>query len=461
MKKHHLILVTTALFTLLFYNEGIGINLSFFALALLFLTIKQTANKTRLFKWLIATTILSATTFAWYGDTPSFFALAFSLIFLQFQSVDPQLKLIQTTGITIINMVTSLGRPLITSQWLPKTKINNDGVKKIIAYFLIPAIFLVLFFVIYSFGSDTFSSLFQYELDINVWNFILIFALGFYITFSYWNYFTPDYCKVLNSKLTNDFSVETHEQHKPTFSFLDENFERKSGEITFILLNFMLLIFIATYNYEQFFKIVDVSNLSTATHDRVNTVIISIIMAVAVIMFYFKGAFNFDKNAIVLKRLAKIWIGLNALLIISSAVKNSEYIFQFGMTYKRLGVYAFLALSFIGLIITLLKIQNKKTNAFLFNQMLMYVYGLLLVCAVFNWGNLITTYNIRVNKGVDPYFLCHLNFNDEARRTYFKENKLDATYSEDYKENDISRNQNTSFLSNNLYYLSIDKIKQS
>lgn len=460
MKKHQLILATTALFTFLFYNEDMGTNVFFFALALLFFTVKQTNQKTKLFKWFICTTILSAMSFAWYGDIASFFALAFSLIFLQFQSIDPQLKLIQSIGVVAINMVTSVGRPFITSQWVPKTKIDNDGIKKIIAYILIPSIFIVLFFVAYSFGSDTFSSLFQYELDVNVWQFTLIAALGFYITFSYWNYFTPNYCQGLNDKLANDFSAEIHEQHKPTFSFLDKNFERKSGEISLILLNFMLVIFIGTYNYEQFFKATDVANLSADTHDRVNAVIISIIMAVAVILFYFKGAFNFDKNAKVLKVLAKIWISLNAILIISSAIKNSEYILQFGMTYKRLGVYAFLGLAFIGLIMTLIKIQHKKTNAFLFNQMFLYVYGLLLVCAIFNWGNLITTYNISVNKGVDPYFICHLNFNDEARRTYFKENKLNAKYSEENKESNISRNQNTSFLSKNLYYSSIDKLKQ-
>lgn len=460
MKKHQLILGTTAIFSFLFYNENLGLNLSLFALALLFLTIRNAKNKTTLFKWFIATTLLSATAFAYYGDIASFFALSLSLIFLRFQSHDPQLKLIQTLPIVILNMITSIGRPLIFSQWFPKTKIDNNGAKKLIAYILIPIIFVTLFFIAYSFGSDTFSSLFHYELDLDFWHFIVISCLGFYISFSFWNYFTPNYCHTINSKLNNEFSSETIELTNPSFSFLDLDFERKSGEISLMLLNFMLVLFIGTYNYEQFFKVPDVTNLSAATHDRVNAVIISIIMAVALILFYFKGGFNFDAKAKLLKGLAKIWICLNGILIISSAIKNSEYILEFGMTYKRLGVYAFLTVTFIGLVITFLKIKNKKTNAFLFNQMFLYLYGLILVCAVFNWGNLITTYNISVNKGVDPQFISRLNFNDKARRAYFNENHLDGKYNEDSKEREISRNQNTTFLSKNLYYLSIEKIKQ-
>lgn len=460
MKKHQLIILTTAIFSLLFYNESLGINLAFFALSLLFITINQTKTKTTLFKWFIATTLLSVSAFAYYGDIASFFALSLSLIFLQFQSQDPQLKLIQTLPIVILNMVTSIGRPLIFSQWFPRTKIDNNVAKKIIAYILIPSVFLVLFFIAYSFGSDTFSSLFLYELDLDFWHFILISCVGFYISFSFWNYFTPNYCHTINSKLADKFSDQAKELNKGSFSFLDLDFERKSGEISLVLLNFMLVIFIATYNYEQFFKLQNITNLSAATHDRVNAVIISIIMAVAVILFYFKGGFNFDPKAKLLKALAKVWIGLNAILIISSAIKNSEYILEFGMTYKRLGVYAFLTITFIGLVITFLKIKNKKTNAFLFNQMFLYLYALVLVCAIFNWGNLITTYNISVNKGVDPQFISRLNFNDKARRAYFNENHLDGTYNEESKEREISHNQNTSFLSKNLYYLTIEQIKQ-
>jgi uncharacterized membrane protein len=214
----------------------------------------------------------------------------------------------------------------------------------------------------------------------------------------------------------------------------------------------LLLVFIAAYNYEQFFEVVKKSNLSSDTHERVTAVIFSIIMAVGVILFYFKGGFNFDEKAKNLKKLAKIWILLNAILILSTIIKNSEYVSFFGLTYKRLGVYAFLILAIIGLVISFIKITKQKTNAFLFNQMIWYFYGTILLCSFVNWGNLITNYNISVNKGVEPTFLSGLNFNDEVRRHYFLQNKLEGQYLEISREKEISQMQSRSFLSKALYY---------
>jgi uncharacterized membrane protein SirB2 len=218
------------------------------------------------------------------------------------------------------------------------------------------------------------------------------------------------------------------------------------------LLNALLLVFIVTYNYEQFFEVVKKSNLSSDTHERVIAVIFSIIMAVGVILFYFKGGFNFDEKAKNLKKLAKIWIHLNGILILSAIIKNSEYVSFFGLTYKRLGVYAFLILALIGLVISFIKITKQKTNTFLFNQMIWYFYGTILLCSFVNWGNLITNYNISVNKGVESTFLSGLNFNDEVRRDYFSQNKLEGQYIEISREKDISRLQSRTFLSKALYY---------
>ncbi len=445
MKKHHLILGCTAIFSLLFYKESIGINLAIFGLALAALVFMKFKRKSVLVKALFISSVLSCIAFGWYGDFVSFLALFFSLVFLQFQNETTKLKLIQSVPIIFINGITSFGRPLMFSQWLPQTKINNDGMKKIIAFGLIPILFLIVFFTAYSFASDTFSNLLDYELDLDFGPFILVVVLGFYFSFSYWNYWVPDYFHENSHKLNNDFSSESTQDVSPSFSFLEIDFERKSGEISLVLLNMMLLVFIVTYNYEQFFKEQSISELSSATHDRVNAVIISIIMAVGVILFYFKKGFNFDLKALFLKRLAKIWISLNALLIVSSAVKNSEYIIHFGLTYKRLGVYAFLIITLIGLGFTYYKIKNKKTNAFLFNQMTWCLYGLILLCSFFNWGNLITQYNIEANKGVDPVFLSDLNFNDEVRRVYFKANQLDGQYKESNREADIREYKNQSF----------------
>ncbi|MRX67830.1 protein of unknown function [Flavobacterium resistens] len=457
MKKHHIILVCSFIFLLLFYREDPGLNWSIFGLVLIgficyFFQDKFT-ERTHLI--LVITSVLSCLAFGWYGDAASFFAMAISILFLQFKTQDNKLKIVQVFPLIFLNGITSLGRIWIFKQWLPEKQIHNNFAKKLVAFVLIPAIFLGLFFVVYSFGSAHFSSLFtDYQLDIDVPQFLLLSIAGFYISFSFWNYWVPEVCYEKNELLDNEFKNIAEVKSQNTFSFLDLDFERKSGVITLGLLNLMLLVFIVTYNYEQFFEVVtaQASKLSADTHERVNSVILSILMAVGVIMFYFKGGFNFDKKATLLKTLSKIWIFLNGVLIVSTFVKNAEYVSFFGLTYKRLGVYAFLILAIIGLVYTFLKIAKQKTNAYLVNQMVWYFYGTVLLCSYVNWGNLITNYNISVNKGVTPQFLSSLNFNDDTRREYFQKNNLDGGKTEIQREELIDFYQNATFLSKAFYY---------
>lgn len=458
MKKYHLILACSLIFTLLFYNESVGVNLGIFGLLLtgLIYFFYRSRFTDHSYWALMIASILSCSAFAWYGDFVSFLALALSVIFLQFRTQETKLKIIQVFPLVFINGIASLGRIFMFSQWLPKREIKNDFAKKLIAYFIIPIVFVGLFFMVYAFGSDHFSAIFtDYTLDLNIFQVVLIALLGFYISFTFWNYWLPEICYDKNSLLDNDFSNEIRVSNQKTFPFLDIDFERRSGEITLLLLNVLLLVFIATYNYEQFFEDIDKSKLSSATHERVNAVVFSIVMAVGVILFYFKGSFNFDEKAKRLKQLSKIWILLNGVLILSTIVKNSEYVSFFGLTYKRLGVFAFLCLAIIGLFFTFLKITKQKTNAYLFNQMIWYFYGTILLCSFVNWGNLITNYNISVNKGVEPRFLSDLNFNDEARRDYFLLKNLDGESTEISREELISERQNESFLSKALYYETI------
>lgn len=455
MKKHHLIFVSSLIFTLLFYKESVGLNLAFFGIILLGFMSYNNKDK---FKekpncLLFVTSFLSCLAFAWYGDFVSFLALFLSLVFLQFRVQNQELKVIQVIPLIFLNGITSLGRILIFSQYLPERKINNQLAKKLIAYFVIPLLFLAVFFIVYSFGSNHFSSLFtDYYFDIDLWILTVISCLGFYISFTFWNYWIPEVCYEKNNLLDNNFDEEAKLQNQNTFSFLDIDFERRSGVITLVLLNCMLVVFIATYNYEQFFEEVKKTNLSSDTHERVNAVIFSIILAVGVILFYFKGGFNFDEKAKNLKQLAKIWIFLNTVLIVSAIIKNTEYVSHFGLTYKRLGVYAFLILAIIGLFYSFLKITKQKTNAYLFNQMLWYFYSLILLCSYINWGNLVTQYNLAVGKGVEVTFLRQLNFNHKLRDEYFLSKNIEDVWI-DY---DIQENEKNNFLSKKLYYKTLE-----
>lgn len=455
MKTHHYIFLTTALFVLLFYNQSPGLNLGILSVVYAVLTFFRTPlrNRSRTFMLLMVTTVLSGAAFAWYGDFPSFLAVVSSLLLLGFRSRHRRMKILLLIPVVIVNFFTSFCRVFSFDEWLPKR--NTSGLwQKILAFIFIPLVLVSVFFGIYAAGSDRFASLFtEWEPDVDLWQLFAVTALGFFIAFNYWNYAVERLIYKNNRMLENNF--REHEViPKPTYSFLDLDSERISGAVSLFALNILLVFFIITYNYEQFCEQVKTPvQLSEETHEQVNAVIISIVMSILVMMFYFKSWFNFDPKARFMKVLAKTWIILNALLIISAMLKNSEYIIHHGFTYKRLGVYAFLTLSLIGLVMTFIKIHLRKKNAFLFNTIAWYLYGTILICSYINWGGIITAENSKRRDFALNYHLTQINFSENQLLQYAAE-KQDSKLREEVIRK-IQSQPEENFFSWILYYENI------
>ncbi|WP_263601553.1 DUF4153 domain-containing protein [Chryseobacterium sp. PET-29] len=457
MKTHHYIFLTTLLFVIVFYDQNVGLNLGIIGIIYAVLTFFKTpkTNRTPTFIFLFITSVLSSIAFAWYGDFPSFLAVATSLLLLGYRSRNRRMKILLLVPVFVTNCFTEFFRILNFDGWLPKRNVSGLW-QKTLAFVIIPLILISVFFGIYSAGSDHFAGLFtNIELDINFWQLLAMIVLGFFIAFNYWNFAVERFIYKSNRLLDNNFG-EKDKIQKATYSFLDLDAERMSGVISLFALNILLVFFIVTYNYEQFYEFTKTPvKLSEETHERVNAVIISIIMSILVIMFYFKSSFNFDPKAGLMKILAKIWIFLNAVLVISAMLKNSEYIMNYGFTYKRLGVYAFLILALIGLFTTFIKIQKQKRNIFLFNTMAWYIYGVILVCSYINWGGIITSENMKRKDFNAEYHLREINFSEKPLLKYAGEKRNYLLKSEILELERVKFQQNEKFLSKVLYYQSL------
>lgn len=420
MRISQLIFFCTLIFVLFFYDEHPGFNVGLLGIILSVIVLLDTAprKRTPLFYGYFAASVLSSLAWSWYGDAASFFALAVSLLFLRLKSRNSHLRESMVIPIAFLSGLTFLYRIFLFDQWLP-TVDAGARVRRGIALVVLPAFFLLVFFIAYSLGSDTFAAVWsELRWDINIWEFLLLAALGFFLSFNFWNFFVSKNIIRLNAAMTDRFGHKLPVA-KPTYSFLDVETERKGGEISFVLLALLLLIFIGVFNYEQFFVVHKAAaELSAATHQRVFAVILSIVLAVLLVMFYFKSNFNFDPKAARLKVLAKIWVVLNVVLVLSAMMKNLEYIIDFGMTYKRLGVCAFLCLCLVGLWLTYHKISAQKTNDYLLNQMSRWFYVTLLLAGIFNWGAYATRYNVWAKKGTLSE-LRMLNYNHKILENRF------------------------------------------
>ena len=130
-------------------------------------------------------------------------------------------------------------------------------------------------------------------------------------------------------------------------------------------------------------------------HDGTDTLIISIIMAIAVILFVFRGFLNFFERNKWLKALAYLWITQNAILVITTANRNWWIIESSGLTRRRIGVYVYLLLCLVGLTTAFIKVMERKSNWFLFRKNAWVFYAVFIISCFINWDELIVNYNCK------------------------------------------------------------------
>ncbi|MCF3109738.1 DUF4173 domain-containing protein [Niabella sp. CC-SYL272] len=413
MKKNLVLFLGVAIFVALFYNREPGLNCSLFTLlawlAIVMTTKKENHNTT--FWWLTAALGIATGAFAWYGDPVSFLAVFASLAALTCKAHQPAIHVLLIPFAGAVNFISFLFRAPVLTGWLPVNGIfTATFYKKAIYYFLIPAALAAIFLVIYSFSSDLFQSFFYINWNADFLQIGFLTALGFFLMFCFVHYWAPSQLFLVNNKISDHFQ-EAYRFSLEDRQHPDAGFYRKSAEITFILLNILVLFFIVTYCVEQFGNKNTGGSLSSALHERVYLLIFSIVMAILVIMLFFKGGLNFDTKARLLRNSAYTWILLNLFLAGVVALKNNQYIEAYGLTFKRIGVYIFLLLCIAGLLFTILKIKNRKTNAFLAGRMLWVFYTTLIVGCVVNWSWIVTKYNLEHQPSFDIDYALSLPYN--------------------------------------------------
>jgi hypothetical protein len=147
-------------------------------------------------------------------------------------------------------------------------------------------------------------------------------------------------------------------------------------------------------------------------HQGVGTLIVSIVMAAALLVYVFRGNLNFFQQNQPLLLLAKAWIIQNLLLALTTALKNSWYIGSYGLTYKRIGVWVYLILVLIGLISTWIKISEKQTLWWMVKGNFRASIIVLLLVTAFPWVRIITWYNLEKAQITDNSYLLGLSLHN-------------------------------------------------
>jgi hypothetical protein len=163
------------------------------------------------------------------------------------------------------------------------------------------------------------------------------------------------------------------------------------------MLNLLLVIVNVsevTWLGEQYRK-VSAPEMSRHLHEGTGLLIISIILSMLVILYLFRKNLNFYPKNALLVRGSLVWIVQNGILGMNVALRNWFYISQYGLTYRRIGVFFFLVLVIAGLVILWIKIRGLKTTWYLVGKNAWSFYVAFLLLSVINWESLIASYNLR------------------------------------------------------------------
>lgn len=158
------------------------------------------------------------------------------------------------------------------------------------------------------------------------------------------------------------------------------------------------------------FDLNEVENLAKLVHTGTYMLIVSILLSMGILMYFFRKNLNFYFKNGLLKKLAYIWIFQNVILVISVVIRTYYYIAEHGLAYKRIGVLLFLTLTTYGLYSLFVKIKGHKSSFYLVRVNSWAVYAMLVFMACLNWDMLIVKHNIEKCKSAESKAKIDIGF---------------------------------------------------
>jgi len=410
----YLLLSATGAYSFLFYQQNAGINFLLFTIVLLAILVIKNKKLLSSNKWIWSAVLclVSATCVFLHSSALSIIGNVFSLLLLSAVSFNVATSSLFSFAFSCYSVISSVVYIIIDTISRFQLKSNESESKrgyKALATVIV-LVLSVLFFSMYKNSNPLFAENTKWiNLDFISIGWIFFTIAGFILMYAFLYHRTikPMETWENNLPLTNS-SFEQNEQTIKQFET-----ERYAGMLLFILLNVMLVILNLGDIQTLYFNggLPKGVTHSDFVHSGVGVIILSIVIATSLIMFLYRKEFTIVKNSKVLSAFVYLWIFQNVVMLSSTAFRNQIYIQDFNFTYKRIGVYVWLALAVCGLLIMFWKIYKKQSNWYLIRTNVAVWFTVLVLSGLVNWDKLITNYNIQ-NKPlaqVDFYYLFSLS----------------------------------------------------
>jgi len=418
-KTDWLLVLATAAYSYLFYEQTAGINFLLFTILMVVLSfVKSNAlvKKDRKWQFTAFASLLTAINVVIINSGLAVLANVISLILLAGFSRLPQASLF----VAAINSLYSLAASALFFTF-NKAESNQKQQKTQALYFasfaphsipvvMVPLFIFLIFLGLYSSANPAFGYLISLiNFKFISWPRVWFTIAGFWLVFGFFRQL------ILTSLTQRDlitgdtlFRLRKPLVHAVKYGGLKQEYQ--GSYFLLVILNILLLFF----NLSDAFYLT-IGDLpadvpySEYLHQGVYTLIFSILLAIGILLHVFRGNLNFFRQNKNLKILAYTWLLQNLLLVLLTLTKNSIYIQGTGLTYKRIGVYTYLLLTAIGLVTSFIKIFQVRNNWFLFRKNAWAFYLVLVLATCFNWDRLLTVYNLKYAQSPDLNYLNTLS----------------------------------------------------
>lgn len=414
------VLCCAIIITVLFHKQSIGINLfileTILVLWLVFTKQIKFAHRNQIIcsAGLFITSIFTVITNSNFAIIINYLSLFLFIGIL----IYPEVK-------SLVNTFRLSANTIYYSQFRFVRELSGANIKgrklgsflKKYSMFIIPIIIISLFIIIYRYSNPVFNKLagnigeyFGNAFDRIFTNLDLSFLFTFMLGLLLSNFFL---LRVTDKNIINDdlFASNDFRRNKRSFriKFNVMGLKNECNIAVFLLITLNLLILVLNvidvywvwFNFEW-----EGQYLKQFVHEGTYLLILSIIISIALVLYYFRGNLNLYHHNKFLKRLSYVWLLQNAILTISVAIRNFWYIYYFALAYKRIGVIIFLILTIYGLYTVYIKVKDKKSTFYLLRTNAISFYVVLVFASIFNWDTIIAKYNF---KHSDRSFV-HLNY---------------------------------------------------
>jgi len=402
----------TALFDLLFWEHGAGLNITLFTWAIVATLVQRYtwAGLSTAARWaLLGTLIASAMVFI-QNSVISIVVTVITLGVAAAFAHEPQLRsvfyaILQGVSNAVVVPIVAIAR---MDKLTPSSGAPRKGFRWL-KLAVLPVLLLLLFTQLYRAGNPKFDALTAGFME-GFFEMIGNFFEQVFTAHTLFLGFGAVLCAALLLRLVPDTIIDLERRwsdvlvrirskrpHWMVPLSLDPlERERRMGLILLVAVNVLLAVVnVIDINWVWFgFEVPQDFSLKQFVHEGTWMLIISILLSMLILMHIFRKNQNFYWRSKGLKTLAIVWVVQNFMLGISVFLRNYHYISFHGLAYKRIGVIVFLALVLVGLVTLYIKIRDRKSLFYLARVNGWAVFIALVGLSTVDWDSMIVRYNL-------------------------------------------------------------------